>query len=131
MRLAFDGVDDYVEIPDANLNLTSQVTISAWINTKSRAARQAIVGQWNYSDSPAKQSILLDARGDVDQRFCFSLSNDGTDATKYTVYSEQRFLPGTWYHVVGTYDGSVMKLYVNGQLENSTPAAGNIFISST
>ncbi len=129
--MAFDGVDDYVQIPDANLNLTSQVTISAWINTKSRAARQVIVGQWNYSDSPAKQSILLDARGDVDQRFCFSLSNDGTDATKYTVYSEQRFLPGTWYHVVGTYDGSVMKLYVNGQLENSTPATGNIFISST
>ena len=74
---------------------------------------------------------MLDARGDIDQRFSFSLSNDGTDATKYTVYSEQRFLPGTWYHVVGTYDGSVMKLYVNGQLENSTPAAGNIFISST
>jgi Concanavalin A-like lectin/glucanases superfamily len=129
--LSFDGVDDYVEIPDANLNLTSQVTISAWINSKSRTARQAIVGQWNSADSPAKQSVLLDARGDVDQRFCLSLSGNGTDATKYTVYSKQRFLPGTWYHVVGTYDGSMMKIYVNGQIENSTPAAGNIFVSNT
>jgi len=129
--LAFDGVDDYVEIPDTNLNLTSQVTLSAWVNIKSRTTRQAIVGQWNYIDSPAKQSVLLDARGDIDQRFGFSLSNDGTDATRTTVYSEQRFLPETWYHVVGTYDGSIMKLYINGEMESSASKTGNIFISNT
>lgn len=27
-----------------------------------------------------------------------------------------------WYHVVGTYDGKEMKIYVDGKLENSTDA---------
>ena len=31
-----------------------------------------------------------------------------------------------WYHIVGTYDGSVVKIYVNGALENSKAITGNI-----
>ena len=40
--------------------------------------------------------------------------------------SKTEFQPGTWYHVAGTYDGMELKIYVNGQLENSAPLTGRI-----
>lgn len=33
---------------------------------------------------------------------------------------------GRWYHAVGTYDGSTVRLYVNGVLAASTPATGTL-----
>jgi len=37
--------------------------------------------------------------------------------------SEVSMAVDTWYHVVGTYDGSRMRIYVNGEEANSTGAA--------
>ncbi len=38
------------------------------------------------------------------------------------------FLTNTWYHVAGVYDGTTMRIYVNGQLEGtSTAESGNIY----
>jgi hypothetical protein len=129
--ITFDGVDDYVEIPGDNLNLNSQVTISAWINTKSRNARQVIIGQWNYAGTSGKRSILLESRGDIEQRFAFSVSLDGTEATATTLYSVERFQTNTWYHIAATYDGAVMKLYINGLPDNSDSKSGNIFTNDS
>lgn len=31
------------------------------------------------------------------------------------------WVPGTWYHIVGTYDGNAMRLYIDGQLDPASP----------
>ena len=33
---------------------------------------------------------------------------------------------GNWHHLAGTWDGSTMKIYVDGKLENSVPTVGKI-----
>ena len=57
--------------------------------------------------------------------FSFALSSDGSDdgdglltyLTTPNTYNIEK-----WYHVVGTYDGKEMKIYINGKLENTTNA---------
>jgi hypothetical protein len=48
--------------------------------------------------------------------------------TRYIASTGSNFITlDTWYHVIGTYDGEELKLYVNGNLENTNTApSGNI-----
>ena len=43
--------------------------------------------------------------------------------TSNTVASTTTTVAGTWYHFAATYDGSTMRIYVNGALEASTASA--------
>lgn len=51
-----------------------------------------------------------------------------TDSSRKTV-SSRTPVTGVWQHIVSTYDGEAMKIYVDGVLEGST-AATNCFIKS-
>ena len=58
--------------------------------------------------------------------FCFGISSDGKKRLTYLT-SPQPFEMGFWYHVVGTYDGAEMNLYVDGKRKASSKVqSGNI-----
>jgi hypothetical protein len=116
--LQFDGVNDYVEISySSDLNPKS-LTISHWVYFNSFPA--------SYGSNPNSETI---AQGTNDQvngfyglgqihyppviQFALRENNQ-----YYLVSSTTQIAVGQWYHVVGTYDGSAMKLYINGTLEN-------------
>ena len=40
--------------------------------------------------------------------------------------NEGQIEPDTWYFVVVTYDGSLVKFYINGELDRTEWASGNI-----
>ncbi|MFR6379876.1 MAG: LamG-like jellyroll fold domain-containing protein [Evtepia sp.] len=39
---------------------------------------------------------------------------------------EAAVVQGAWNHVVGTYDGQKVKIYLNGELQNTVSAAGEL-----
>ncbi|MCD6429523.1 lamin tail domain-containing protein, partial [bacterium] len=120
--LSFDGIDDYVDIGnDTSLNSLNDLTLEAWVNINSYpSVRGNIIGKY-LSPAPYRSyETYIDNNGFA----VFRIGIDG-GSLQY-VRSTTTLSLGQWYHIVGTYDGSYIKIYVNGALEGSKAVLGNI-----
>jgi len=109
--LYYDGVDNYVSVPDdASLDLTSPFTIECWIKPDSLGAIHWIMGKGGITGS--QPSIQLNASNHVAVYWNSVLQLTGATA-----------LPSTcqWYHIAVTYDGT-LRLYINGIEDTPSPA---------
>lgn len=118
--LEFDGSDDYVDIPD-NLPITPTLfSIEFWFKPNGE-----------NGDSSYTTQALVDLRGQYHIWVAWVEPSDGTnpnsvrfeisDGSNYpNLYSNTECVPGQWYHVVAVYDGSEMRLYINGRLDIKT-----------
>jgi hypothetical protein len=80
-------------------------TIEAWVNRSATGSLHTIASNYNSS-----YPILFR----IDNDFIRLFVNTGTFVTGTTILNI-----GVWYHVAGVYDGTDLKVYVNGQLESS------------
>ena len=115
--LSFDGVNNYVSIPNSPiLNPDSDLSVEAWIYPLDTDREYQIIGK-------NKQFMLrIDPSYDLGTVSFFVWING---------YPEPRargiVLPANvWSHVVGTYNGVQVKIYVNGQLAGSSYRSGLI-----
>jgi len=129
--LSFDGIDDYVEVQNApDLNPTSEITVEAWYKTVSFRGNgnNAIVDKGYTSHSTPYYQYHLGVTGDQYPNhtagFCFNVAVGGVIYGART--GANFWTPGNWYHIIGTYDGSSVNLYVNDVLIDSTPANGSM-----
>jgi hypothetical protein len=108
--LDFDGSTNYVEIPHSDsLSITEQITIAAWTNMRSDSSGEmAIVskGGWAANNLPYE---LTETPGDV--IFWQFYDDSGRDTC-----SPDSPPVNEWHHIVGTYDGTIFKCYIDGEL---------------
>ena len=98
----FDGKDDHVSItPVSALNMTSEATLEAWI--KADALQGTILRRNN--------SYELRAQSDGSVLFRVWVG----EAVQSLTSAEGKLKTGTIYHVAGTYDGSTMRIFLNGK----------------
>jgi LruC domain-containing protein len=119
--LDFNGEDNYVNIPnDETLNFTNSLTIMAWAKTRDyKEAKIAQKGDWDgHGIGGSKWNGW---KGHV------RLESGVTEAIEWT---DGRPLLNEWYHIAITYDGSILKMYINGQLNNSREVSGPLNINS-
>ena len=110
-----DGSADHVVVPDdASLEMsdTDAVTVSAWVNKDS--AQSGWIAILQHSD----QSYNLQFEtGDVP---AFTVYDGGWN----TASSGTSVNTGQWYHLVGTFDGSTITMYVDGtQVDTASASA--------
>ena len=117
---SFDGNKAIVEIPNsASLNPTNAMTIDLWVYpTGKDGQNREIIGK---SDNFAQMQYLLTI-SDAN-RFRVHIKPSGAqvffDSNTLVNYNK-------WYHLTMTYDGSFLKLYINGVLDKSVPVNGPI-----
>jgi Concanavalin A-like lectin/glucanases superfamily len=122
--LAFDGTDDYVEVPNStSLNLFANITVDAWIYpTSGGQYYTSIVDKGNVGSSAESYALFLDP----DNTVGFLVNNDGTPGGRGIVFGSTALTLNTWTHVAGTYDGSNVCVYVNGVQDNCAPQTGPV-----
>ena len=103
--LSFDGIDDYVSCKaTSSMDLQKAVTLETWVFPDAAAVGEpGIVGK-GFS------SFLLTYY--TDGKVYWYIHEGGNNC-------QAVMSPGSWHHVVGTFDGETMQLFLDGKLEDS------------
>jgi len=111
--LQFDGSSSYVEISGLTLAKISgdKLTVEAWVKPVSLAGTQYIVSK----NGP----FFLYMSGN-------KLGGSIYNGSSWTTLTGNIPLSNSWQYLIMAYDGSNIKLYVNGVLDASTPKTGNL-----
>lgn len=121
--LWFDGIDDYVQLPQNNpvwLPM-NDFTLSLWVYFErdlSEMPREfEYIIDLNHGDSAYTYNELgYGIRRDRNNgKVMFAMTMDS--ATDENLFSQQNLTPGTWYHIVAIRNNTSQAIYVNGQLD--------------
>ncbi|MDD2611848.1 MAG: T9SS type A sorting domain-containing protein, partial [Bacteroidales bacterium] len=118
-----------VEIPSsASLNaITSAITLSAWVNADSNTANSNIIERWIYGTGIYQRAYTLYVG--TNGTISFGLSNDGTSTNAKWITTTETISRNQWTHIAATFDGTTMKIYINGTFSKSlVPGFSTIFV---
>jgi concanavalin A-like lectin/glucanase superfamily protein/galactose oxidase-like protein/Big-like domain-containing protein len=120
--LSFDGTNDLVSVTDtAALDLSTGMTLEAWVNPIALSNWRTVVLKEKpsglayalYAHDTARPGAWINTGG----------ADIGTSATSA--------LPlNTWTHLAATYDGAIVRIYVNGAQVGSRAMGGAIVASA-
>ncbi|MBI2327901.1 prepilin-type N-terminal cleavage/methylation domain-containing protein [Candidatus Curtissbacteria bacterium] len=122
--LSFNGTTNYVSAPDSpSLSVTGNtITLAAWIKPSRTGANEQVVGKWGAGQD-SYQFRINSNNG------CNSTTNRITfrvESNSNCVLSNTALTAGPWWHVVGTYDGANLKIYINGELDATAALITNL-----
>ncbi len=121
--LSLDGDNDYVRFDDRNSlegyqqlysNFDYSITIEAWINHDGTGDENAVVVQ----KGTTADGYLLRLQGSGNSvNAAFAVGDINYSGS--TISSSSSIPANQWTHIAGTYDGTNMKIYINGVLDNT------------
>jgi PKD repeat protein len=121
--LSFNG-NDYAHVFSPDFNLHSAVTITAWIHPSTMRGYGRIAAKTHSSNtSPwVLYGLSLNPEG-------YALMELASDTDRGWAKSAAPIPLHRWTHLAGTYDGQSIKLYINGQLETTSPFTGPLTLN--
>ncbi len=110
---SFASDSDYINVPDsASLDITGNLSIELWVKISSHSTYEYLISKGTSLGS-----------------YFIRISSGGGDDFEFFIYDGSSYEPrvnsnvtpniGEWYHVAGTYNGTTLSIYVNGELKNT------------
>ncbi|MEI7660824.1 MAG: LamG-like jellyroll fold domain-containing protein, partial [Bacteroidota bacterium] len=117
--LHFDKVDDFVQLPNGSqyVSGSNQLSMTGWFYCDALAYGQGYMGF--RAGSGTAEFYLIQLNTGVME--CRLVTTAGF--FEYVAPSNTA-IPQVWQHIAWIYDGTAIKLYVNGVLKGSKPASG-------
>jgi hypothetical protein len=113
----FNGLDSYIEAPFTSRNHpTEEITVSAWFLTHSFDPQVLIS---THEDGGYRLGF------DDGQDLWWTLNLMDTGEVSMPLFHEGISLD-EWHHITATYDGQIMRIYLDGVLRNQMNATGAI-----
>ncbi|XP_038860479.1 pappalysin-2-like [Salvelinus namaycush] len=134
--LYFSGQKEQLRVnPAAGIELPrAKFSVELWVNPEGGQTNPAIIAGVfdNCSHSLSEKGWSVGIRtvkpgGRKDARFFFTLRTDRAPKAT-TVYGHQRYHPNSWTHLMASYNGHKMKLYIDGaKVGESSLQSGNLY----
>ena len=116
--LSLNGTNQYMSTA-GNVNLSgTALTLEGWVYARSfKTASPYISSIMGIEVGNDNAALIRMGDGGINANQLQFVLSDGTNENKLT--SSTSLTANTWYHVAATFDGSTMKLYLNGVLNTS------------
>ena len=120
--LQFNGTNALVTVPDtASLHLSSGMTLEAWVNPST------VTAKWRDVIYKGNDNFYLEATSTNASKPDAGMIAGGSYAD---AIGTAKLTASTWSFLTETYDGSTLRLYVNGTQVASTAHTGTIATST-
>jgi hypothetical protein len=123
--LRFDGIDDRVAVADtAALDLANRFTVEAWVNPATLSGWRTVL----MKETPDGLAYAIYANDNVPKPAAYAriagegASRGSTGVTQLPV--------NTWTHLAATYDGTTLRVFVNGVQAGAAAMAGTLVKSA-
>lgn len=117
---------DAVIIPDtAALDISTEITLEAWIyadNWRGQVWEGTVIGKENNDQT----GYILRTGDGGDLQLNLGMAGSWVDVRT----TNDPMQAGTWYHVAGTFDGTTLKVFINGVEVASNASSGTIGINT-
>ncbi len=106
--ISLDGAGDYVDCGnDSVFDITDEITVAAWVNIN------IVDEDWQIIVAKGDSAWRL-STDQAEYRFHFAICGEPWENL---VSGSTEVNSGEWHHVCGTYDGGMIRLYVDGVLD--------------
>lgn len=121
---SFNGTNQWIDVANNNnLNPSSQLTISVWIESIANHTNSGVVGKYNNFNG---------STGNGQEQYAIHVNGAGLRLLTKTTIQKEVVEPnvvynnGNWHHYVGVWNGSTMQLYRDNALVSSVSQTGSI-----
>lgn len=122
--ISFDGTNDYITIPDNDtLDITSAITLEAWVYATKNSGIQNVISK---SSNAVNNGYIFPRTDNGWTQVVAYLHIGGAWRTLAANYPSLN----AWHHLAVTYDGAMIRLYINGVQSATLAQTGNITVNT-